>query len=105
MIDVRNRSKKRWINQDSAALFEAILKLKTLNEAQRFFRDLLTEQEIVEFGQRWKVAQLLAQRVPYKSIEKATGMSSATIARIHKWLTNGMGGYRLMLHKQKPLKV
>ena len=32
-------------------------------------------------------------------IEKETGMSSTTIARINKWLTNGMGGYRLILKR------
>ena len=43
---------KKWINQDTDALFEAILKLKNLDETQRFFRDLLTEKELVELGQR-----------------------------------------------------
>lgn len=88
-----------WVNPETDDLFDAILKLKTLKEAQRFFRDLLTEEEIKEFANRWKVAQMLAKRVPYTRIEKETGMSTTTIARISKWLNDGMNGYRLMIER------
>jgi|SRR3989338_4011741 len=81
----------------SKELFVAILSLKNESECKRFLRDLLTEAEIKEFANRWKVAQMLDQKVQYKKIEKQTGMSSTTIARINKWLENGMGGYRLMI--------
>src|SRR3989344_7726454 len=92
---------KKLINQDTDAIFEAILKLKNLDEAHRFFRDLLTEKEIVEFGQRWKVAQMLAKRIRYTKIAQETGMSSTTIARVHKWLKRGMGGYKIILERLK----
>jgi TrpR-related protein YerC/YecD len=91
----------KWINEDSKALFNVILKLKDLKEAQSFFRDLLTEKEILEFSQRWKVVKMLDQKISYVQIEKATGMSSTTIARIHKWLKKGTGGYQLMLKRTK----
>lgn len=80
-------------------LYQAILALKTQVEAQRFFRDLLTESEIKEFANRWTVAQMLDKKVQYEVIEKETGMSSTTIARISKWLNDGMGGYQLMLKR------
>ena len=82
-------------------LFKAILALKDNRECKDFFRDLLTEAEIKEFANRWKVAQMLNKKVDYKTIEKETGMSSTTIARVQKWLTRGMGGYRLMLKRLK----
>lgn len=94
-------SKASWKNEDSTALFQAILSIENLEEAQKFFRDLLTENEIAEFAQRWKVARLLQQRVSYQKIEKMTRMSSTTIARIHKWLKGGLGGYRLILGRKK----
>ena len=100
MNKVKDKHNK-WINQDADALFEAILKLKNLDEARRFFRDLLTEKEIVEFGQRWKVARMLAMRMRYTKIAQETGMSSTTIARVHKWLKRGMGGYKLILERLK----
>ena len=100
MKEVKNKQNK-WITQDADALFEAIGKLKNLDETRRFFRDLLTEKEIMEFGQRWKVARLLAKRIRYTKIAQETGMSSTTIARVHKWLKKGMGGYKIVLERLK----
>jgi len=84
-------------------LFHAILKLNTETEATDFLRDLLTEAELKEFANRWRVARMLDQKVQYMQIERETGMSSTTIARIQKWLTNGMNGYQLMLKKTQTL--
>src|SRR5438105_1002796 len=89
----------RWLNKDSEALFRAVLGLKTIEEAQRFFRDLLTEKEILEFSNRWKVARMLDKGYKYDAIEDEVHMSSTTIARIHHWLRSGMGGYRLVLKR------
>lgn len=86
-------------SEDAKALYKAILSLKNEEECKKFLRDLLTEKEIKEFTNRWKVARMLNDKVKYERIEKETGMSSTTIARIQKWLTNGMGGYRLMLKR------
>ena len=80
-------------------LYKAILALKTEDECRRFLRDLLTEAEIKEFANRWKVAQMLYKKIPYEIITEKTDMSSTTIARISKWLNNGMGGYKLMLKR------
>ncbi len=93
------KKEKRWFNKDVDALCNAVVSLKTSSEAKKFLRDLLTEAEIKEFANRWKVAQMLAEKVPYTEIEKQTGMSSATIARIAGWMKEGMGGYRLMLNR------
>ena len=100
MKEVKDKHNK-WINQDTDALFGAILKLKNVDEARRFFRDLLTEKELVELGQRGKVARMLAKRIRYTKIAQETGMSSTTIARVHKWLKKGMGGYKLILERLK----
>ena len=91
--------KQEWVNLKTNKLFKAILELESLSEAKRFFRDLLTEQEIKEFASRWEVAQMLAKKTPYSKIEKKTGMSSTTITRISKWLNKGMGGYKLVIKK------
>lgn len=83
-------------------LLKATLLLRTKGEAQKFLRDLLTQQEILGFARRWEVAQLLNAGTSYSTIEKETGLSSTTIARISKWLNNGSGGYQLMLKKIHP---
>ena len=85
--------------KETKQLFSAILSLNTKAECTKFFRDLLTEAEIKEFGNRWKVANMLNKKIDYKKIEKETGMSSTTIARISQWLKGGMGGYRLMIKR------
>ena len=87
------------MNNNILSLYKAILTLKNENEAKKFFGDLLTEVEIKEFANRWKVAQMLDEKVQYEIIAKETGMSSTTIARISKWLNAGMGGYKLMLKR------
>lgn len=86
-------------NSSADNLYQAILQLQNREEARRFFRDLLTEEEIKEFANRWNVAQLLSKKISYKTIEKKTGMSSTTIARISKWLFRGMNGYRLIIDR------
>ncbi|MEX1139927.1 MAG: YerC/YecD family TrpR-related protein [Bacteroidota bacterium] len=80
-------------------LYGVVLRLKSIDECKRFFRDLLTETEIHEFAQRWKAAQMLEARIPYKTIERETGLSSRTIARVHRWMKHGRGGYNLMLRR------
>lgn len=66
-----------------------------------FFRDLLSEKEITELSKRWQVAQMLDKNIQYTKIQEATGLSSTTVARISKWLNEGMGGYRLILDRMK----
>ena len=96
---IKNKRKDRWQNEDTEALFRAVLGLRNVDEARRFFRDLLTEAELMEFGNRWKAAQLLAKKVPYTEIGAQTGLSSTTIARVKRWLSKGMGGYELMIKR------
>src|SRR3989344_7228135 len=90
--------------QAEKTLFKAILSLQSLDECQNFLRDLLTKAELKEFANRWKVAQMLAKKTDYKKIEKETGMSSTTIARISKWLTTGTGGYQQAINKLNNMK-
>lgn len=51
-----------------------------------FLRDLLSENEILEFSRRFEVAEMLSENISYLEIEKKTSMSSTTIARISKFL-------------------
>ena len=89
----------QWDNGKTEDLLSIILTLKTLKEAKAFFRDLLTPSELAEFGNRWQAARMLNAKVSYNDIQKATGLSTTTIARISKWLKRGKGGYKLMLKR------
>jgi TrpR-related protein YerC/YecD len=88
-----------WNTKENKQLIAAVLGLKNADEAKRFLRDLMTEGEIKEFGNRLEAATLLARDVQYNAISESTGLSSATIARIAKWLNGSLGGYRLVLSR------
>jgi len=86
-------------------LYKALLSLENENEVAKFLGDLLTPSEIKEFSNRWQVAQLLEKKIPYGDIEKQTGMSTTTIARISKWLHGKLGGYRIMIKRMNTEKA
>ena len=88
-----------WNTKKNKQLVEALLALKNADEAKRFLRDLMTEGEIQEFSNRLEAASLLSKDVQYNAIIESTGLSSATIARIAKWLKGSLGGYRLILSR------
>ena len=88
-----------WATKKNKQLIAGILELKNEDEAKRFLRDLLTPSEIAEFANRLEAASLLSRDVQYNYITERTGLSSATIARIAKWLAGSLGGYRLILNR------
>jgi TrpR-related protein YerC/YecD len=88
-----------WRTDDAEALFDAILRLETREEAERFVRDLCTLNEIRDLAQRWAVVRLLDAGMHYAQISRETGASTATITRIASWLNHGEGGYREALDR------
>ena len=88
-----------WDREENKRLVQAILALKTNDEARRFLRDLMTKKEIEEFAKRFRAAEMLMEKVPYSIIEKKTGLSSTTIARVAKWLKEGEGGYKIIINR------
>jgi uncharacterized protein YerC len=53
-------------------LQNALLQIHTKEDMFNFLRDLLTEDEIIEFSQRLDIAQKLYNNISYKKIEKET---------------------------------
>lgn len=88
-----------WRTPDAEALLGAIVRLDSIDEAEQFFRDLCTLNEIHDMSQRWSVVRLLDSGLHYAEISRLTGASTATITRIASWLNHGEGGYRAMLDK------
>jgi TrpR-related protein YerC/YecD len=80
-------------------LFRAFLSLENIKEAEKFFRDLCTVEEIRAMSERWQIVRLLEQGLPYRTIAEKTGASTTTVGRVATWLNNGEGGYRLALTK------
>ena len=90
-----------WKTPSTDALFDALMRLESRDELQRFFRDLCTRHELEELSARWTVVQLLDEGLSYRRIAEATGVSTTTITRINEWLNHGTGGYRTALQRSK----
>lgn len=80
-------------------LFEAILSLKNKKECYRFFEDIATVGEIKELSHRLEVARMLQNGATYEEITENTGVSTATISRVKRYLEYGAGGYRFVLKR------
>lgn len=99
-----NRGKKMNYNSriksaQADSLFEAILKLESMEECYRFFEDICTIKEVQAIAQRLEVAKLLKQNKTYNEIEAETGASTATISRINRSLNYGADGYKIVFEK------
>ena len=78
-------------NERCTALYEAILRLKTLDECMQFFDDLCAVTELRTLEQRYAVAGCLLQGKVYSEIRRETGASSATVSRVNRMLNYGTG--------------
>jgi TrpR-related protein YerC/YecD len=82
-------------------LADAIVSLRTRDEAQRFLRDLCTLPELEALAHRWQTALLLEQGLPYVEIAERVPTSTATVTRVAQWLHHGTGGYRIALDRAR----
>ena len=83
-------------------LFEAVLEIRSKEEAANFFRDLLTIAELTEFANRWQMVKLLVRGASYADIAKKLSVSTTTVTRVASWLKKGMGGYRAIASRKFP---
>lgn len=86
---------------DLALLAQAFLKLRNMDEIKIFLKDLLSNSEQKSIASRVVIAQMLEQGLPYTQIERETGASSATIAKVSENLKYGNDGYKLILERLK----
>ena len=89
----------KYNNNGLKKVYEAVLKLETVDECKKFFRDLCTISELNGLSERFAVAKMVDQKIPYRKISKKTGSSTATITRVAHWLHHGKGGYKLILER------
>ncbi len=89
-----------WRTPELRDLLESILRLRTPDEAERFFRDLCTLSELEAMSHRWHAARLLDEGLPYHEVSKRTGASTTTVTRVAQWLRHGQDGYRLALDRR-----
>ncbi len=82
---------KRNMKERRMEMYEAILKLETLEECCNFFEDVCAMTELRSMEQRFEVASMLRQDKVYTEIMEKTNASSATISRVNRMLTMGTG--------------
>ncbi len=82
-------------------LADAVLTLRTRDEARRFLRDLCTLAELEALAHRWQIVRLLEQRLPYLEIAGRVHTSTATVTRVAQWLRHGAGGYAIVLGRTR----
>ena len=86
-------------NEELDALFEAFLMMEDREDCCNLFSDMFTDQEMVSFASRLRVAKLLLNGATYGMIQEQLPVSSATITRINTVLQYGEGGYRHIMEK------
>ena len=85
-----------------ASLYDAFLKLKTPDETERFLKDLCTPSELRDLKERWLAAQMLSRGASYRAVNESTGISTATVGRVARFLNDEeYQGYQLILGRLK----
>ena len=74
-------------------LCAALAALRTPRECRAFLRDLCTPAELQAMADRWTVVDCLKRGLPYRGIQRLTGVSVTTIGRVARFLAAGHGGY------------
>ncbi len=95
--DISARPVEQIVGLDELA--DAVLTLRTREEARRFLRDLCTLPELEALTHRWQTVKLLEEQVPYLEIAERVPTSTATVTRVAQWLRHGTGGYQLALDR------
>lgn len=80
-------------------LAEAFLAMKTKDEMYSLFEDICTIAELKAMSQRFEVAEMLTDGIPYSDIVEKTGVSTATISRVNRALTYGADGYKTAIER------
>ncbi|MCK4892289.1 MAG: hypothetical protein KAS78_06495 [Candidatus Pacebacteria bacterium] len=83
------KSKKNYLD----LLWTSISRLKTRNEVEQFFKDLLSESEAIMLARRIEIAKCLLKGESYNSIADKLEVGKDTIGRVQGWIISGSGGY------------
>lgn len=85
-------------------MYEAILKLQSVEQCQQFFIDLCSPSELSAMEQRFAVADLLMKDTVYLDILEKTNASTATISRVNRMLRDGTGALPQILEQMQTEK-
>src|SRR3989344_5690647 len=92
------------LGKDQKLLVDSFYKVKTKKNLALFIQYLLTDEEVLDFAQRVKIANYILADKTYEEIEKLIPVSSSTISKIGQVIKFGKGGFKLSQIKTKKSK-
>lgn len=97
------------ISKEISFIIKAIKTCPEHRELEAFLTQLLSPREVREIYNRLRACEMLLEDLPYTSIVRDTGVSSATVARISKLLKERGSSLRHVFYtlygKEKYLKL
>jgi TrpR-related protein YerC/YecD len=94
-----------WSAPHFQALVTSLQIIRSRDEMRAYLEDLLTEDELQLCAKRLQAADMLNESIPYTLIQKETGLSSATVAKVAKKLSGENGGFRAVLAHINPVPL
>jgi TrpR-related protein YerC/YecD len=82
-------------------LAKSMIKIRNIDEAKRFLQDMFSKTELETLKLRFQIARMLFDKESYVDIERQTGASSATIAKVSEALKYGNEGLKTVLERMK----
>lgn len=92
---------KTNLGKDKKLLLNTLRKLKSSKDLSNLLDDLLTEEEILDFAQRIKIAKLILDGKTYEEISEKINTSTTTVSKIGQTLKYGKGGLQKVFEKKK----
>ena len=86
--------KKESYDQGLVNLCKVFANFSNFEDCGKFLEDLCTPSELQAMIGRWEVVQMLNNNISYRKINKLTGVSTATITRVARFMESGFGGYQ-----------
>ena len=74
-------------------------------EMAQFFKDLLSEVEVLMLARRLQIAELLMAGETYEQIRQEMKVSKNTIARVQTWLELYGDGYRTVINRSSKAEL
>src|SRR3972149_1974184 len=87
------------IDEKLTVLSKTLLKLRNVEEIKALLEDLLTKSEQISIASRLQIADMLNSGIPYSQIQRETGSSSATVAKVSDNLKYGKDGFKTALER------
>lgn len=90
-------ARQKELREAADSLAQALLGMPDSKRCLALLDDLCTPAELEAIVDRWRVAMLLDQGLPYREIHDRTGVSVTTIGRVARFISHGAGGYQQAL--------